>query len=102
MSQLAAHPNPPRRGPTAIEEVLDLAAGFGIILLPLFTISLGGIILFLVAPVVLVLLAAAIPVVVAGVLLGPPLLLARFVWQRAQSRHISSRPSVKPLMAKNL
>jgi len=102
MSQLVAHPIPARRVSTAVEELLDLTVGFGIILLPLFAISLGGIILFLIAPVVLVLLAAAIPVVIGGALLAPPFLLARFVWRRAQSRHISSRPSVKPLMAKNL
>jgi hypothetical protein len=102
MSQLVAHSTPTRRGSTAIEEVLDLTAGFGIILLPLFATSLAGVILFLVAPVVLVLVAAAIPVVLGALLLAPPFLIGRFVWRHARPRHISSPPSVKPVMAKNL
>jgi hypothetical protein len=102
MSQLIAHQTPARRGSTPVEEVLDLSVGFGIILLPLFATSLAGVILFLIAPVVLVLLAAAIPVVLGAALLAPPYLLGRFVWRRAQSRHISSPPSVKPVMAKTL
>ncbi len=42
MSQLVAHPIPARRGSTAVEELLDLTVGFGIILLPLFAISLSA------------------------------------------------------------
>jgi Flp pilus assembly protein TadB len=105
MSQVIHHARTEPRRQTRIDsslEILDLGAGLGIILLPLLTTSLAGVILFLIAPVALVLLAAAIPVTIAGVLLAPPLLLARFVWQRAQSRHIASLPSVKPVMAKNV
>jgi hypothetical protein len=102
MSQLVAHSTPARRGSTAVEELLDLGVGFGIILLPLFATSLAGVILFLIAPVVLVLLVAAIPVVLGAALLAPPYLLGRFIWRHARSRHISAAPSVKPVTAKNL
>jgi Flp pilus assembly protein TadB len=69
-------------------ETLDLAAGLGIVLLPLLLTALPGIILLLVLPVLLLGLVAAAPVVIAGAILAPPYLLLRSLrrmWNRRQA-----------------
>ena len=65
-----------------IGEVMDLSAGLTVMLLPLLTIALPGVILLLVVPAALLALAAAIPVALLGALLGPPYLLVRSVRRR--------------------
>jgi Flp pilus assembly protein TadB len=75
----------PRDAPTPgaiIGEVLDLTAGLSIMLLPLLTIDLPGVILLLIVPAALLIAAAAIPVVIAAALLGPPYLVIRSVRRR--------------------
>jgi Flp pilus assembly protein TadB len=75
----------PTDAPTAREiigEVVDLSAGLTVMLLPLITIALPGVILLLVVPAVLLALAGAIPVALAGVLLAPPYLAVRAVRRR--------------------
>jgi Flp pilus assembly protein TadB len=67
-------------------EIIDLSAGLGIILLPLFTIAIPGVLLMLVLPAVLLALVAAAPLVIAGALLGPPYLLVRLLRRRHRSR----------------
>jgi Flp pilus assembly protein TadB len=72
--------------PTAremLEEVIDLlGGGLPILLLPLLVTSLPGVILFIIAPAVLVLALVALPVVVAGMLALPPYLLVRAIRRR--------------------
>jgi Flp pilus assembly protein TadB len=65
-----------------LSEVVDQTAGLTVMLLPLMTIALPGVILLLIAPMVLVLAAAAIPAALAGALLAPPWLLIRSVRRR--------------------
>jgi hypothetical protein len=61
----------------AVGEIVDLSAGLGIILLPLFTIAIPGVILLLILPAVLLAAVAAAPLVIAAVFLMPPILLVR-------------------------
>lgn len=56
-------------------EAVDLSVGLGIVLLPLLTWAVPGLILMVVLPVVLLLVAAAIPVAVIGAMLAPVYLL---------------------------
>ena len=63
-------------------EVIDITAGLGIILLPLFAIALPGVILLLILPAVLLLGAVVLPIELAGALLAPPYLLVRRVRRR--------------------
>jgi Flp pilus assembly protein TadB len=65
-----------------LEDVIDLSIGLSVILMPLFLIAIPGVLLLLIAPVVLVGVVAAIPAVVAGVLLAPPYLLFRALRRR--------------------
>jgi hypothetical protein len=74
-------------------EVADLGAGLGIVLLPLFSIAIPGVLLMLVVPVVLLLAVAAIPVVVVGAIVTPPYLLCRAV-RRFRARGLV--PNVRP------
>jgi hypothetical protein len=67
-------------------EIIDLSAGLGIILLPLFTIALPGVLLMLILPAVLLAAVAAAPLVIAGAILAPPILLARRIRRRHRSR----------------
>jgi hypothetical protein len=67
-------------------EVIDLSAGLGIALLPVLTLSVPGIILFVVLPAIL-LLALAAPLAVTGaVIAAPPYLLARWLRRRRRRR----------------
>ena len=63
----------------SVAEALDVTAGVGILLLPLLTIALPGVLLLLVAPVAALVLAASVPVLVAGAILVPPYLVVRVV-----------------------
>jgi Flp pilus assembly protein TadB len=65
-----------------LEDVIDLSAGLGILLLPLFITAVPGVILMLVLPAVLLIAAAAVPVAIAGAILAPPYLLVRSVRRR--------------------
>jgi O-antigen/teichoic acid export membrane protein len=69
-----------------LSEVIDQTSGLTVMLLPLLTISLPGVILLLLAPIALLALAAAIPAVLAGVLLAPPWLVVRAIRRRRDSR----------------
>jgi Flp pilus assembly protein TadB len=80
--------------PTAVEmleEVAGLATGLTAALLPLFLISVPGVILLLVLPAALLVLAAALPVAIGAALLAPPYLLVRAVRRRRGKR--TRRPS---------
>jgi hypothetical protein len=59
-----------------LEELIDLSAGLGVVLLPVLLLSIPGIILFVVLPAIL-LLALAAPVALVGALIAAPILLAR-------------------------
>jgi hypothetical protein len=63
----------------SVAEALDVTAGVGILLLPLLTIALPGVLLLLVVPVAALVLAASVPVLVAGAILVPPYLVVRAV-----------------------
>ena len=69
-----------------LSEVVDQTAGLTVMLLPLMTIALPGVILLLIAPLALLALAAAIPVVLGGALLAPPWLIVRSVRRRRAHR----------------
>jgi hypothetical protein len=76
-----------------VEELVDLTAGLGVMLLPLLILAVPGIILFVVLP-GLLLLAVAAPVAVLGaVILAPPYLIVRFFRRRR------SRPQTAPAAA---
>ena len=76
-----------------LEELLDLGAGLGAILLPLLLLAMPGIILFVVLPVILLLALAAPLAVVGAVLAAPPYLLARWRRRRGQRARYASMPS---------
>ena len=63
----------------SVAEALDVTAGVGILLLPLLTIALPGVLLLLVVPVAALVLAASVPVLLAGAILVPPYLVVRAV-----------------------
>ncbi|HYZ27871.1 MAG TPA: hypothetical protein VE570_02365 [Thermoleophilaceae bacterium] len=73
-----------------LEELIDLSAGLVVVLLPLFVLSVPGIVPFVVLPGI-PLLAPAAPVAVIGtVLAAPPYLLVR---RRARRRRTASLPA---------
>ena len=88
----ARTPEPPR--PTfgeMVGEVIDLSAGVAVVLLPVLTLSVPAIVLFVVLPAVL-LLALALPLAVIGaVIAAPPYLLTR--WLRRRRRRTPSSPA---------
>ena len=63
-------------------EVIDLSSGLAILLLPLYITAIPGIVLLLVLPALFLLAVAAVPVVVAGLVLTPPYLLVRAIRRR--------------------
>jgi Flp pilus assembly protein TadB len=65
-----------------LEEVVDLSAGLGIVLLPLLIMAVPGVVLFFVLPGLLLLAVAAAPVAIAAAIIAPPYLLIRFVRRR--------------------
>lgn len=69
-----------------IEEVVDVTAGLGILLLPLLATALPGVILFLVLPAVLLLAVAAAPVALFAAVAVPAYLLVRSVRRRRRRR----------------
>jgi Flp pilus assembly protein TadB len=76
-------------GPGFLEmlgEIADVTMGLSIILLPLLTIAIPGVLLLLVLPAVLLAAVAAAPVVIAAALLGPPYLLVRRLRRRQRSK----------------
>jgi hypothetical protein len=78
-----------------LEEVMTLAGGLMVALLPLLLLSVPGIILFFVLP-ALLLLALAVPLgLIVAVLALPPYLFAR--WRRRRPRrHVSQRAGLRP------
>jgi hypothetical protein len=66
-------------------EVLDLSFGLGILLLPRLTIALPGVITMLLGPAGALLVAAAVAVVIAGLIVVPPFVVARFALPRVTS-----------------
>jgi hypothetical protein len=65
-----------------LAEILDLSAGVGVMLLPLLTIAIPGVLLFFILPVVLLAVVAAVPAAIAAALLAPPFLFVRLVRRR--------------------
>jgi hypothetical protein len=63
-------------------EVVSLSVGFVVALLPLLLTAVPGLVLLLFLPAVLLLAVAALPLVLAAVLLGPPVLLVRSLRRR--------------------
>jgi Flp pilus assembly protein TadB len=78
-----------------LEELLDLTAGLGVMLMPALILAVPGIILFVVLPGLLI-LAVALPVALVGAaILGPPYLVVRLLRRRL------SRPApAAPLAAR--
>jgi Flp pilus assembly protein TadB len=78
-----------------LEEVADLSAGLGVMLMPALILAMPGIILFVVLPGIL-LLAVAVPlVVVAAAIIGPPYLLVR-AFRRRRDRDVNIRERPRP------
>jgi hypothetical protein len=69
-------------------EVVDLGAGLFILLLPLLTTALPGIVLLLILPAALIAVMAAVPVAVLAVIVGPPYLLIRAIRRRLQGERL--------------
>ncbi|MGB7159797.1 MAG: hypothetical protein WBD40_17150 [Tepidisphaeraceae bacterium] len=65
-----------------VGEVVGLLAGAVSALLPVFLLSMPGIVLFVLFPLML----AAIPAVIAAVLLAPPYLVVRTAWRWSRRR----------------
>jgi hypothetical protein len=65
-----------------LEDGLGLTAGLVTMLLPLFITAVPGVVLLLIAPAVLVLAVAALPVMLAGAILAPPYLIVRAIRRR--------------------
>jgi Flp pilus assembly protein TadB len=65
-----------------LSEIVDQTDGLTVMLLPLLTIALPGVILLLLAPIALLAAAAAIPALLVGALLGPPWLVVRAIRRR--------------------
>lgn len=87
--------NSSRRGPSPSEvtsEVVTLSAGLGILTMALFPVALPGLLLFVVAPLLLV----AVPALLLAALVVPPLWLARRV-SRRRSRAGAQRARRGPL-----
>ena len=64
-----------------IEEIADLSAGIGVVMLPLFLMAVPGVVLFVVLPALLLLAVAAAPAALAAVV-AAPVLLGRFLLRR--------------------
>ncbi len=79
-----------------LEELVDLSAGLGVMLLPLLILAVPGIILFVVLPGLLLLAVAAPVAVVGAALVAPPYLVVRFFRRRR------SRPQTAPAAAVRL
>lgn len=82
-----------------LEEIVDLSTGAGAALMPLLLLSMPGIVLFVVLPAIL-LLALAVPLVLAGAVIAAPFLLAthllRYVRSASASRRSRPAASVWP------
>ena len=83
-----------------IEEVIDLSAGVGILLLPLLVTAVPGLLLFFALPAMLLLAVTAVPAIVLGVIAVPPYLLARAVRRRRRARATGCRSSGEPPMSR--
>jgi Flp pilus assembly protein TadB len=74
-----------------LEELIDLSAGLGAVLLPLLLLAVPGIILFAVLPAILLLALVAPLAVIGGVIAVPPYLVAR--WLRRRRRRTAKPPA---------
>jgi hypothetical protein len=74
-----------------LEELIDLSAGLGVVLLPLLLLAVPGIILFVVLPAILLLALAAPVAVIGAVIAVPPYLVAR--WLRRRRRPTATPPA---------
>jgi hypothetical protein len=82
---VAAHRDRREAPPTTADllwEASELASGAVVMLLPMLLLAVPGILLFAVLPALVLLAVAAVPAVVAGVILAPAYLLSRIVRQR--------------------
>jgi hypothetical protein len=66
-------------------EVVDLTAGLTVLLLPMWLICVPGVFLILILPVLLLAIAAAVPALVVGAVVAPPVLLVRALRRRRVS-----------------
>jgi len=95
---LPTPPSPERRetSPTfgaILWEVGDLVGGAVVGLLPVLLLAVPSAVLFLVLPALVLLAVAAVPVVVAGAILGPTYLLTRLVRRAVGARRRAPRRS---------
>ena len=75
-------PAPHTTTPTGREilwEISDLAGGISVMLLPAMLLAFPGFVLFIAAPVALVLVVAAVPAAVVAAAIGLPYLLVRAI-----------------------
>lgn len=75
-----------------LEELVDLSAGVGVVLLPALLLAVPGIILFVVLPAILVLALAAPLAAIGAALAAPPYLLARWLRRRGTAPPAGSGP----------
>jgi Flp pilus assembly protein TadB len=66
-------------------EAIDLGAGLTVMLLPLLTTALPGVVLLLVLPAALLALVVAVPAALAAAFLAPPYMLVRAVRRRRRA-----------------
>ena len=88
-------PTPPEPSQTTGEmlwEVVDLAGGAAVMLLPLLVLAVPGIAAFIVLPALVLLAVAAAPTVVAGAVVVPTYLLVRAVRRRPRHRRRTGSP----------
>jgi len=87
-------PDPSQTTGEVLWEVVDLAGGAAVMLLPLLLLAVPGIAAFIVLPAIVLLAVAAAPVIVAGAVVVPAYLVVRAV--RVRPRHRRRTGSSRP------
>ena len=85
-------PEPSQTTGEMLWEVVDLAGGAAVMLLPLLLLAVPGIAAFVVLPAIVLLAVAAAPVIVAGAVVVPTYLLVRAVRRRPRRRRRTGSP----------
>jgi Flp pilus assembly protein TadB len=75
-----------------LEELADLSAGLGILLLPLLILAAPGLILFVVLPGLLLLAVPAVAAAIGAAIIAPPYLLLRAVRRRMGRSRLRHAP----------
>ena len=88
---------PPRPEPSQttgemLWDVVDLASGAVVMLLPLVILAVPGVAVFVVLPALVLLAVAAAPVIVAGAVAVPTYLLVRALRRRPTRRRTTGSP----------